>query len=183
MLAASVAPAWVPSSAFGANDRIALAVVGTGGRGRHLARQFAKLDQARVGAACDVDAPAARTCGAEKHKAYGDTGCAGYADFREVLARPDIDGVVIATPDHWHALVGIAAARAGKHIFCEKPLANSIGESRALRDAVRRAGVMLQTVLANGRVIQRVSAARWSATDTWAAAHDVHPPADGSGAP
>ncbi len=145
VLAASVAPAWVPSSAFGANDRIALAVVGTGGRGRHLARQFAKLDEARVVAACDVDAHASRTCVAEMHKAYGDTGCAGYADFREVLARPDIDGVVIATPDHWHALVGIAAARAGKHIFCEKPLANSIGESRALRDAVRRAGVMLQT--------------------------------------
>ncbi|MFA6631035.1 MAG: gfo/Idh/MocA family oxidoreductase, partial [Kiritimatiellia bacterium] len=95
-LAASAAPVWVPSAAFGANERLALAVVGAGGRGRHLARQFAKLDEARVVAACDVDARARTTCVTEMHKAYGDAGCAGYADFREVIARPDIDGVVIA---------------------------------------------------------------------------------------
>lgn len=144
-LAAAAFPAIVPASAFGANERLTMAVVGTGGRGRHLARQFAKLREVRVVAACDVDSRESAKCVGEINKAYGDSACATYADFREVVGRKDIDTVTVATPDHWHALVGMAAARAGKHVFCEKPLANSIGESKALRDAVRKAGVVLQT--------------------------------------
>lgn len=144
-LAAGAFPALVPARAFGANDRLTMAMIGTGGRGRHLARQFVKLGEVRVVAACDLDTREAAKCVAEINKAYGDTACQTFGDFREVLARRDIDAVVIATPDHWHALTGIAAARAGKHIFCEKPLANSIGESKALRDAVKKAGVVLQT--------------------------------------
>jgi hypothetical protein len=110
-----------------------------------LARQFAKLAEARVVAACDVDTREARKCADEVNKAYGSADCQTYGDFREVVGRQDIDAVIVATPDHWHALASIAAARAGKHIFCEKPLANSIGESKALRDAVKKAGVVLQT--------------------------------------
>lgn len=144
--AAAVAfPSIIPVSAFGANERLSLAVVGTGGRGRHLARQFTKLSEVRVAAACDTDTRELAKCVDETNKQTGDKACQAYSDFREVMARKDIDGVVVATPDHWHALVSIAAARAGKHIFCEKPLANSIGESKALRDAVRKAGVVLQT--------------------------------------
>ena len=138
-------PYLVPSSAFGATERLTLAVIGTGGRGRHLARQFTKLGEARVVAACDVDTRESKKCADEVNKAYNSTDCRTYGDFREVVARKDIDAVVVATPDHWHALASIAAAQAGKHIFCEKPLANSIGESKALRDAVKRAGVVLQT--------------------------------------
>ena len=142
---ASSFPSLVPASAFGAGERLSVAVVGAGGRGRYLAKQFARLGEVRVVAACDVDTRAAKQCADEVNGAYGDSACQTCSDFREVLARKDIDAVVVATPDHWHALVGVAAARAGKHLFCEKPLANSIGESRALRDAVRKAGVVLQT--------------------------------------
>ena len=144
-LAAAVFPYLVPASAFGANDRLTMAVVGTGGRGRHLARQFTKLGDVRVVAACDADSRELKKCIDETNKQYGDSACLGYSDFREVMARKDIDTVAVATPDHWHALISMAAARAGKHIFCEKPLANSIGESKALRDAVRKSGVVLQT--------------------------------------
>ena len=144
-VAAAVAfPYLVPASAFGANERLTVAVIGTGGRGRHLARQFSKLSEVRVVAACDLDTRELQKCVDETNKQYGDKACQSYADFREIMARKDIDAVTVATPDHWHALVSIAAARAGKHIFCEKPLANSIGESKALRDAVRKAGVVLQ---------------------------------------
>lgn len=145
VLSTSLFPALVPRSAFGANARLALGMIGTGGRGRHLARQFAKLEEARVVVACDVDARELKKCTDEVNRLYGDAACRTTADFREVVASREVDAVVVATPDHWHALVSIAAARAGKHIFCEKPLANSIGESKALRDAVRRAGVVLQT--------------------------------------
>jgi predicted dehydrogenase len=138
-------PAIVPQSAFGANERLTLAVIGAGGRGRHLARQFCKLGEVRVIAACDADTRASAKCAGEVNQAYGDSACQTSGNFREVVARKDVDAVVVATPDHWHALASIAAARAGKHIFCEKPLANSIGESKALRDAVRKAGVVLQT--------------------------------------
>lgn len=143
--AAAVFPNLIPASAFGANERLALAVIGTGGRGRHLARQFAKLGEVRVAAVCDLDTRELKKCVDEVNKQYGDTACQTVSDFRTLMARRDIDAVTVATPDHWHALVSIAAARAGKHIFCEKPLANSIGESKALRDAVRQAGVVLQT--------------------------------------
>ncbi len=142
---AAAFPTIIPQSAFGANERLTLAMVGTGGRGRHLARQFCKLAEVRVVAACDADARELKKCVDEVNKAYSDAACQSFSDFRELLTRKDIDAVTVATPDHWHALVSIAAARAGKHIFCEKPLANSIGESKALRDAVRRAGVVLQT--------------------------------------
>jgi predicted dehydrogenase len=72
-------------------------------------------------------------------------GCAAFNDFRELLARKDIDAVVIATPDHWHAIIAIAAAAAGKDIYCEKPLTNTIHEARSLVDAVRRHGRVFQT--------------------------------------
>ena len=144
-LTAAAAPLLLPSSARGANARLSVAVVGTGGRGRHLSRQFRGLADVRVTAVCDVDRRALEKAAEEVNRAYGDTACLTFRDFREVVGRQDVDAVVIATPDHWHALIGIAAAQAGKHVFCEKPLANSIGESRALRDAVRKAGVVLQT--------------------------------------
>src|SRR3954463_13372308 len=72
-------------------------------------------------------------------------GCAAYSDFRELLARPDIDAVVIATPDHWHALIATAAARAGKDIYCEKPLTESIHQARAMGKAVPENKRVFQT--------------------------------------
>jgi predicted dehydrogenase len=71
--------------------------------------------------------------------------CAAYHDFRDLLARPDIDAVIVAVPDHWHALMVVEAARAAKDIYCEKPLSLTIAEGKAMRDAVHRYGRVLQT--------------------------------------
>jgi len=73
------------------------------------------------------------------------TGCAGYNDFREIVDRADIDAVVIGTPDHWHAIPTIQCAQSGKDVYCEKPLSLTIGEARAMVNAVRRYGRVFQT--------------------------------------
>src|SRR5204862_5454930 len=82
---------------------------------------------------------------AEEKKSGKYKGCDAYNDFRDVLARDDIDAVVIATPDHWHALIACAAAKAGKDIYCEKPLSLTIREARQMVNAVRQYGRVLQT--------------------------------------
>jgi predicted dehydrogenase len=106
----------------------------------------------QVLAVCDVDTT--RRTGAQKsvdehyaqEKAGGQyQGCAAYADFRELIARPDIDAVVIATPDHWHTIPVIEACKAGKDIYCEKPLTLTIHEARLLIDAVRKHDRVFQT--------------------------------------
>jgi len=113
------------------SDTLTKAVIGVGDMGRgHLSYPGAVLR-----AVCDVDsghlASALEISG---------PGVAGYADFREVLERPDIDIVHIATPPHWHALISIAAAAAGKDIWCEKPMTRTIAEGRAVIEAVKRNG-------------------------------------------
>jgi predicted dehydrogenase len=114
-------------------------------------KSFLWHDRVQVVAVCDVDRghrdDAKET--AEKHyaehKPSGEfKGIDTYGDFREVLARDDIDVVTIATPDHWHAPIAIAAAKAGKDMYCEKPLTRTIAEGRALSDTVRRTGRVLQ---------------------------------------
>jgi predicted dehydrogenase len=87
---------------------------------------------------------------ARVEKTYADRGrggakaCTAYRDFRELLARPDIDAVVIATPDHWHVPLGLYACRAGKDMYIEKPLGLALEWDRALRSAVRRYGRVFQ---------------------------------------
>jgi predicted dehydrogenase len=113
------------------SDTLTRAVVGVGGMGRgHLGYPGAVLR-----AVCDVD---------RQHLAsaleIAGPGVSGYTDFRDVLARPDIDVVHIATPPHWHALISIAAAAAGKDVWCEKPMTRTIAEGRAVVDAFRRTG-------------------------------------------
>jgi predicted dehydrogenase len=92
--------------------------------------------------------------------------CAAYNDFREVIARDDVDAVYIATPDHWHALVTIAAARAGKHIYCQKPLTRTIAEGRAVVDAVHRHGIVFQHGTQQRYDARMLSAVSWCATGT-----------------
>ena len=94
----------------------------------------------REPAASQVDAIYAAERGAGKFR-----GCAAFNDYRELLARPDIDAVVIATPDHWHALQAIHAAQAGKHVYCEKPVSLTIREGREMVENVRRYGRVFQT--------------------------------------
>ena len=144
-------PYIVPSSVFGRaggatpSERIAMGCIGTGGQGRGNTKAFLNNSAARMVAVCDVAESRRRQAKDIVDKHYGDKGCAVYGDFRELLAREDIDAVVIATQDHWHALIAVAAARAGKDMYCEKPLGVAVTEGRAIKDAVRRYGRVLQT--------------------------------------
>ncbi|MBP7050398.1 MAG: Gfo/Idh/MocA family oxidoreductase [Phycisphaerae bacterium] len=141
------APSIVPSSAFGAgapSERITLGFIACGKQSQHLMRAFLNQPGTHVVAACDVDKlKLERSSKGIVDKHYADKkdgsykGCATYRDFRDVLARPDIDAVVISTPDHWHTAISIAACQAGKDIYCEKPLTQTIAEARALINAVR----------------------------------------------
>ena len=116
----------------------------------HL-RNFLERDDVQVVAVCDVDttrrdAAKQRVDAAYSQKSYTTyRGCAAYNDFREIIARPDIDAVVIGAPDHWHVVMAIAAVRAGKDVYCEKPLTHTIHEAVELVKAVRQTNCVLQT--------------------------------------
>lgn len=113
------------------SDQLTKAVIGVGGMGRgHLNYPGSKLL-----AVCDVD-----TEHLQRAQEIAGPGVDGYTDFREVLARDDIDIVHIPTPPHWHALISIAAAEAGKDIWCEKPMTRTIGEGQKVVEAVQRHG-------------------------------------------
>lgn len=150
-------PYIIPASALGADghvapsNRIVMASIGVGGQGRYDMNALTNLPDVQMAAVCDVDAGHRAEAKKMVEQYYAQkqdssyTGCAEYNDFREVLARDDIDAVMIATPDHWHAVISVAAAKAGKDIYCEKPLANSIPEGRAVVNAVRRYRRVFQT--------------------------------------
>jgi predicted dehydrogenase len=133
MTAAAVgAPLFVRSTAFGANDRITAGIIGRGGPAGGGG------GGAQTIAVCDVRD--------DKLRPYFDNkSITVYRDFRELLTRDDIDCVFIGTPDHWHAIPAIASAKAGKDIYCEKPMSLTIREARAMVNAVRRYGVVFQT--------------------------------------
>ncbi len=138
---------------FGAlspNRRINLAQIGCGRMGTGDMEGLLAHRQARVVAVCDLDARRRGIAQEKVVKFYQQQGEANvevtaYHDFHEVLARPDIDAVVVSTPDHWHALVAVQAVLAGKHLYVQKPITYGINESIALRKAVRAKKVILQT--------------------------------------
>jgi len=148
--AASLGAPWVvAASAMGRDghaapsERVTVGCIGVGGRGRSNMRTFLHCSQ--VVAVCDVNAGRCNTAKtmAEQHYARAAAkgaykGCDVYGDFRELLAREDIDAVSICTPDHWHAIPAVAAAKSGKDVFCEKPLSLTLAEGRAVCDAVAR---------------------------------------------
>jgi predicted dehydrogenase len=144
-------PYIVRSSALGRegatapNSRIVMGTIGTGGMGRGNMKSFMDLAGVQMVAVCDVDKKHAEEACGEVNKKYNNKDCKVFKDFRELLALKDIDAVIVATPDHWHALASIAAANAGKDIYCEKPLANSVAEGRAICEAVKKNDVVLQT--------------------------------------
>lgn len=142
--AALSAPAIIPSSAFGANDRISVGTVGVGPQGRAVMEMFMASPDARVVAVCDVNALRREDARNRVNAVYGDQGCAAYGDFRELIARDDIDVIHCAAPDHWHVLVALEAARAGKDMYIEKPMALALKHDQALRDAVQRYGNIFQ---------------------------------------
>jgi len=149
--AAVAAPYIIPASALGKNgftapsDRITIGCIGVGGMGTSNMNGFLGKPEAQILAVCDVDTAHRNRARDTVNERYGNKDCATYNDFREVLARNDIDAISLATPDHWHGIIAVAAARAGKDIYGEKPLAYTISEGRAVVDAVQRHGVVWQT--------------------------------------
>lgn len=123
-----------PKRPVGANEKVVLGFIGVGGMGTGLLNIFKNFPDVEVAAVCDVFEPhrlRARSIAGDKPEAYN--------DFRRVLDRKDIDAVVIATPDHWHAIPTILACQAGKDVYCEKPLSYRIAEGRAMVEASRKA--------------------------------------------
>lgn len=152
-------PYIIPSSALGrangtaASNKIIVGLVGVGKHGTRVnLRNFLAHLDSQVIAVCDVDANHLEN--AEKlvnaHYSQASTsgaykGCGVYNDWRELIARDDIDAVVVSTPDHWHVPISIAAIKAGKDVYCEKPLTLTISEGRMLSDTVRRYNRVFQT--------------------------------------
>lgn len=131
-----------PSRVIGANDRINIAVIGCGGRGSSDAKSFAKFAEdnnnaCQILAVCDVYEKRKRTQ-AEMYKAKSSL------DYREVLAMPEVDAVVVATPDHWHAKIALEAMDQGKDVYLEKPMCHTIKEVKQLVDTVRESKRVLQ---------------------------------------
>lgn len=139
------APMILSSSAFGQSKRISLAVIGLGSMGLRHVKGFIQEGDCQLVAVCDVDAERRKVAVDFINQTYGDKGCAQYNDFRELLARRDLDAVVIAVPDHWHAIIAMTAMRAGKAIYGEKPLALTVAEGRKMSDCVRQTGCVWQT--------------------------------------
>jgi len=140
-------PTIVPSRVFGAlapSERIAVGCIGAGRMGTDDMREALGIAGIQVVAVCDVDSHRAENARKLVEARYQQQGCAAYADFRELLARDDIDAVQIATPDHWHAIPAIEAARAGKDIFLQKPLSLTLEEGRVVSDTVQRCGRIFQ---------------------------------------
>ncbi|NOR66348.1 MAG: hypothetical protein GQ528_03220, partial [Woeseiaceae bacterium] len=163
--AALLGPTIVPASVFGADapsNRITFGFIGVGRMGSSDMREILGLKQAQIVAVCDVDSNRVKSAreGVETHYARQSSGgtyagCKTFGDYRDLVPQADIDAVSIATPDHWHVLPAIAAAKAGKDIFLQKPLSLTIGEGRALSDTVTRYGRVFQVGS------QQRSDARW----------------------
>jgi predicted dehydrogenase len=143
-------PAIVPSSALGRDgfvapsETIVVGAIGVGRQGSGDMRGFLSQPDVRVAAVCDVQQANRERAETAVNNRYGDKGCATYGDFRELLARSDIDAALIATGERWHPLIAIEAANRGKHMYCEKPLSLSVAEAKAVRAAVNRSGVSFQ---------------------------------------
>lgn len=147
---AVAAPVFVPAGALGKggkaapSERIILGAIGIGPRGRYVLGRM--LDEADVQfvAICDVQASRRRAVLDMAKAKYGNDDCASYIDMHELLARKDIDAVLVATGDRWHSLASIFAAKAGKDVYSEKPCGITIGDCQALADTMNRYGRVFQ---------------------------------------
>ena len=142
--AAACAPSIVPASVFGANAPSETVTMGMIGTGRQCFLRniplFQRQPDCRIVAVCDVDSwrmeQAKKKVDGYNASTHGDTsGCATYADYQDILARDDIDAVMISTPDHWHGVMGTEAMKAGKDVALEKPIIRTLREGQQLRDA------------------------------------------------
>jgi len=134
-----------------ASNRVTVGHIGVGGQGTGLLRNFLSVDDCQSVAVCDAFTDRRNNRAkliddfyADKYGKAGYRGCTAYKDFRELLARDDIDAVVIATPDHWHVPIAIEAARAGKDMYVEKPLGLSLHWNKKLRETIHSFGNIFQ---------------------------------------
>jgi len=157
--AAAAAPLFLPAAVARAaggtapNERITMGFIGVGKQSYGHVRTFASRSDVQILALCDVQETKRQSALEAVRQAYsgregatsGGTAVDVYNDFRDLIAHGGIDAVVIGTPDHWHAIPTIETAKAGMDIYCEKPLSLTIGEARAMVDAVRRYDRVFQT--------------------------------------
>lgn len=176
---AAFLPTIVPSTVFGANapsNRINVGIIGCGNQSRADIPGILKLADAQVVAVCDVNKgshgyarkehflgrePAQKRVNdfyAGKTRSGKYQGCDAYSDFRDLLARPDIDAVVITLPDHWHALATVKACEAGKDVYCQKPMSLTVHDGQQMIKAVRKHNRILQTgsQYRSNRVVRRM---------------------------
>ncbi len=144
-------PYVVPASVFGQagnvspSERITMGCIGVGSQGSGNMNNFLGKRDAQVIAVCDVDKSHRDKARDTVNKRYGNSDCKTYHDFRELIARDDIDALSLAMPDHWHSIPVLTGARAGKDMYGEKPLARTIREGMIMRDTVNRYGRIWQT--------------------------------------
>ena len=143
-VAAFAGPYVIPSAALGtrtqppASRRVVMGAIGLGPRGRTVMGSFLANRNVQMVAVCDVQKQRREAGQVAVNQKYGNTDCSAYRDFRDLLGRGDVDAVMIATGDRWHAPASIMAAKAGKDVYCEKPMSLTIAESRAVSDTMRR---------------------------------------------
>jgi len=133
-----------PRGRIAPSERVTLAMIGVGNRGTDVMHGFARHDDVQFVAVCDPYRDRREAARDWLNEKYGNRSVTAYEDLRELLARPDIDGVVICTMDHWHVPAALYAAAAGKDMYVEKPLSVSMGWTWRLREAVRRYGRVFQ---------------------------------------
>ncbi|HYV31393.1 MAG TPA: Gfo/Idh/MocA family oxidoreductase, partial [Candidatus Binatia bacterium] len=149
--AAVAAPTFIPASALGKDghaapsDRIVMGIVGWGMMGPGNTQGFMAQKDCQVVAACDLDKRPLQQAVDTINRHYDNSDCKAYHDYREMMAREDIDAVMLAVPDHWHALTGVEAASRKKDIYGEKPLARTIAEQQAIVKAVQKNQRIWQT--------------------------------------
>lgn len=143
-------PAFIPAPVLGRDghtppsDKIVMGLIGVGEMGSGHLRSFMGQDDVHIAAICDVRKSHRDAAKKQVDQKYGNTDCHTTNDFCEMLSRDDIDACTVVVPDHWHVLIGLEAARQGKHMYYEKPLSLSIEQAKAIRKAVNRYGVIFQ---------------------------------------
>ena len=144
---AAVAPGalWGQASRHPASDRITIGIIGWGMIGPTNTKQFLEYPDCQIVAACDLDPTPLQIAVDTVNTKYGNKDCKAYHDYHELLARDDIDAVMIAVPDQWHAIIATEAANRKKDIYGEKPLAKTIAEQQAIVRAVERNNIIWQT--------------------------------------
>jgi len=124
----------------GPNDTINLGIIGLGMRARQLCNEFFRIPRVKILAICDIDDKRLEATSSiiNNHYGSGEPACTTYKDFRELLDRPDLDGIVVATPDHWHGIMTVMAIKKGKDVYVEKPVTHTIEEGQAIVHAAKK---------------------------------------------